>query len=211
MSSVLPTVSECISYMNDFSMWENIRRHSFMVARVADIIFRGLNHAETESSTPAINRDLVISGALMHDIAKTKCLEEGCRHAEIGKEICKELGYPEVAEVVANHVILENFKADDYRKGIFSAVELVYYSDKRVKHDQVVTLDNRLDYIIEKYSNNEAIREDHIRRNFRQCQDIEAHLFARLPFSPENISDMLSESPEELLVYPPEPAGCPSS
>ena len=208
MASAVPSIIECIGYMDDFSMWENIRRHSFMVARVADLILNGLNITTGGGGTPAISRELVISGALLHDIAKTKCLQEGCRHADIGEEICRELGYPEVAKVVANHVILANFRETEYRQGCFSAVELVYYADKRVKHDQVVSLDDRLVYIIDKYANNEAIREDHIRRNFKQCQDIESYLFARLPFAPQDIGGMLAESPEELLTYPPEPTGC---
>lgn len=208
MAITIPTISECINHMDEFVMWENIRRHSFMVARVADILLKGLHDSKNSSTAVLIDRDLVIAGALMHDIAKRKCLQEHCRHADVGRDICINLGYPEIAYIVANHVVLSNFKREDYRLGIFRAVELVYYADKRVKHDQVVSLDERLEYIIDKYSNNESIREDSIRQNFTQCQELETLLFNRLPFLPEDIPVMLASSSEELLYYPPEPANC---
>lgn len=188
--------------MDEFSMYENIRRHSFMVARVADIILCGLRAAPTAPASPS--RELVVAGALMHDIAKTKCIQEGCKHAEIGRDICRELGFETIGEIVANHVILADFNKKAYLDGYFSAIELVFYADKRVKHDQVVHLDERLDYIIDKYSNNEAIREDYIRKNFEQCQEVEQYLFARLDFIPDDIESLLPHSSPDLLHYLPE-------
>ena len=76
-----------------------------------------------------------------------------------------------------------------------------------MKHDQVVSLDERLLYIIDKYSNNEAVREDRIRKNFEQCRQVEEHLFSHLDFAPDEISSRLGESPAELLHYPPESPG----
>lgn len=187
--------------MEEFSMYENIRRHSFMVARVADIILSGLHASKTVPAPPS--RALVVAGALMHDIAKTKCIQEGCKHAEIGRDMCRELGFERIGEIVANHVVLSEFNQEAYQQGRFSAIELVFYADKRVKHDQVVPLSERLDYIIDKYSNNEAIREEYIRKNFEQCQEVERHLFARLDFLPDAITRFLPESSPDLLHYLP--------
>jgi uncharacterized protein len=188
--------------MEEFAMYDNIRRHSFMVARVADIILRGLQSSPSVPEIPA--RELVVAGALMHDIAKTKCIREGCKHADIGRDMCRELGLYTIGEIVSNHVVLSEFKREAYRQGLFSAIELVFYADKRVKHDVVVPLSERLDYIIDKYSNNEAVREDYIRKNFEQCQEVEEHLFARLDFSPDDIITFLPSSPSDLLHHLPE-------
>lgn len=202
MRTPIPSIEDCLHYMEEFSMYENIRRHSFMVARVADIILRGLESAPSTPDTPS--RELVVAGALMHDIAKTKCIQEGCKHADVGRDICSELGLETIGEIVANHVVLSEFKGDAYKRGNFSAIELVFYADKRVKHDTVVPLNERLDYIIDKYSNNEAIREEYIRKNFEQCQEVEHYLFARLDFSPDDIANFLPGSPSDLSHYPPE-------
>ncbi|PIE72025.1 MAG: metal-dependent phosphohydrolase [Deltaproteobacteria bacterium] len=201
-SSQHPSIERCLALMEDFGMYQNIRRHSCMVARTAEILYRGLVNAAKAAPLP--DRQLVIAGALLHDIAKTKCLEEGCRHAEVGRDICNDLGLPFIAEIVANHVTIADFKDEEYRQGKFGAIELVFYADKRVNHDQVVSLDERLAYILDKYSQNKAVRKAHILKNFEQCRTIERHIFAFVDFAPEDVRGLLNTSPQELLHYLPE-------
>ncbi|SHO48776.1 HD domain-containing protein [Desulfopila aestuarii] len=201
MNKIIPDVARCLELMETFSMWENIRCHSFMVARVAEFLHRQLDNAGRAGAVP--QRELVIAGALLHDIAKSKCLDEGCRHADVGAVLCEELGYMDIAEIVANHVILSDFEPNRYQRGEFNAVELVFYADKRVKHDQVVSLDERLDYILEKYANNSQRNEALIIKNFAACRTLEKHLFARLDFSPADIPNLLAEESAGTLQYPP--------
>lgn len=198
----IPDIDGCLQMMEDFSMWENIRRHSFMVARVAELLQRHL--METGQATETPDRDLVIAGALLHDIAKTKCLMENCRHAEIGALLCNELGFPQIGEIVANHVILSDFRHKSYAAGSFNAMELVFYADKRVRHDEVVPLDARLEYILSKYGNNSPQQDTLIVKNFDRCRLLEKHLFARLDFSPADVFELLAVVPEGLQHYPPE-------
>lgn len=134
----------------------------------------------------------MIAGALLHDIAKTLCLKTDCLHAEAGRDICLQLGYPAMAEIVAEHVILRNFTIDLYRRGIFGAKELVFYADKRVLHDQVVSLGDRLEYILERYGNGDSLREKRIRENFDQALELEHLLFSFLDFAPEEITQKIS-------------------
>ena len=140
-------------------------------------------------------RDLVITGALLHDIAKTQCIEDFCDHAQIGRDICIDLGYPEIGEIVREHVILASFPVERYEKGTFLAKEVVYYADKRVLHDRVVSLDARLDYIIERYGNNDSARHALIRKNFRRCQELETFLFAHIPYAPEELPFLVPRFP----------------
>ncbi|MBW1637442.1 MAG: HD domain-containing protein [Deltaproteobacteria bacterium] len=175
-------------------MLDNIRAHSFKVGRVAELIIDGLKKAEkTTSSLPA--RDFVIAGALLHDIAKTECIKTGCLHADRGDEICRDLGYPEIGEIVREHVILKEFTAKLYQQGLFGAKELVYYADKRVRHDEIVSLDSRLDYIIERYGNSDPKREHYIRLNFQQAQELEVYLFNFLDFSADQVPLLISQDP----------------
>lgn len=190
---IIPTVKQCLSFMDDFAMLDNIRRHSLMVAGAAEALLTGLKRAE---KTPALLplEALVVAGALLHDIAKTQCLKEMCKHAEIGQEICRDLGFPEIGEIVREHVILSDFSLERYRQGIFNAKELVYYADKRVRHDTVVTLDGRLEYILERYGDNNPVKEMMIITNFRRCQEFEQHLFSFLDFPPEELSNFIAEN-----------------
>lgn len=204
MSNPIPDIDQCLRLMDDFTMWENIRRHSFMVARVAELLHRGLQDSAHSAEMP--DRDLVIAGALLHDIAKTKCLQEDCQHAEVGAAICNELGYPQIAEIVSNHVILSRFRQERYAAGNFTAADIVFYADKRVRHDEVVTLDARLEYILGKYGDNSPLQEAFIVKNFNKCRDLEEYLFFYLDFSPADIPVLLCSTPAGLHHYPPENA-----
>ena len=188
MKPAIPDTAECLALMEQYSMLENIRVHSFIVTRVAETLVKNLSHGRIDAaSRPPL--DLVRAGALLHDIAKTKCLDGSCLHAEEGQRICDAQGYREVGVIVAEHVILSSFTPAEYRQGRFPAREIVYYADKRVKHDTIVTLPERLEYIIERYSRGSGKVEQRIRENFERCLELEGYLFSFLPFAPDKLAD----------------------
>lgn len=174
-------------------MLDNIRAHSFVVARVAEALVDGL-HRTGKSPGPLPDKEEVIVGALLHDIAKTLCIKTDCHHAEIGRQICLELGYPELSEIVAEHVVLKIFAADLYARGIFGTKEMVFYADKRVCHDQVVSLDGRLEYILERYGDNNPVKKRLIRHNFNKTIELENYLFSFLDFLPKQLTRHTSQA-----------------
>ncbi len=177
--------------MDEYAMLDNIRVHSQIVARVAETIVSNLRLPEDRAEgLPDLN--LVLAGALLHDIAKTKCLDGSCRHDEAGQAICIEHGYPEVGKIVHDHVILSSFTPEIYSQGHFPAREIVYYSDKRVRHDEIVSLEQRLEYIVERYANGSDYIKERIRKNFDMCLELETYLFSYLPFQPEELAVRLT-------------------
>ncbi len=194
MTVSIPSINQCLDFIDRYKMLDNIRAHSFKVARVAELLVDGLIEA---GKSPALlpSRELVIAGALLHDIAKTECLNGKCRHDDLGQELCTALGFPEIGEIVKEHVILKNFTRELYQEGFFGAKEIVYYADKRVRHDEVVSLENRLEYIIDRYGNDDPRKEHYIRLNFQQCQGVESFLFTFLDFTPEQVPLLISEKP----------------
>ena len=189
----IPSIKECFEFHDRFEMLDNIRAHSCVVARVAEALVDGL-HRTGKSPGPLPDKEEVIVGALLHDIAKTLCINTDCRHAEVGRQICLELGYPELSEIVAEHVVLKNFAADCYARGIFGTKEMVFYADKRVRHDQVVSLDGRLEYILERYGDNNPVKEQLIRHNFNKTIDLEKYLFRFLDFLPMELTLQISHA-----------------
>ena len=165
-------------------MLANIRAHSLMVARIAWLLAEELR---TKNSHPP-DLQLCVSGALLHDIAKTPCLKSGCNHAKAGAELCRSLGFPEIAEIVAGHVVRPDFFPERLKAGIFSPGEIVYYADKRVRHDQIVSLPERLEYILEKYGGDDLRKQNGIRDNFKKCELLERQLFSRLDFAPDGLA-----------------------
>jgi len=179
---MIPSIAQCFQLMEQYAMLPNIREHSVMVGRVAGFIGRGLAQAGRDLSP-----ELIVAGALLHDIAKTASLETELRHDELGREICLRHGLDELAEIVDEHVVLKNGVPDRCTEK-----EIVYYADKRVLHDAVVTLEARLDYIIHRYGNGDEGLHVRIRQNFAQAHAIEERLFAELDFSPEELGERLN-------------------
>lgn len=178
----VPDVRECLDFMLQYHMLPNIKDHSIVVARVAEIITEGLIEAGHDLSLKT-----VIAGALLHDIGKTACLVNDDDHAVKGFEICLEHNLHAIADIIAEHVILKTYAPEND----FSEKEIVYYADKRVNHDQVVSLEERLDYILERYGMNNKARCRAIRRNYARCQDLETRMFDFLRFEPADIADLI--------------------
>jgi putative nucleotidyltransferase with HDIG domain len=181
----IPSLEECVRLMEQYAMLANIRHHSLVVARLAGQLIEGLGVVSPDLPHP--DRWLVIAGALLHDIAKTPCLNTDGDHAKAGGDICRRHGFAEIAVIVEEHVLLRHYDPERYRTGAFSAAELVYYADKRVRHNVVVNLDERLEYIIDHYGRGNPVRRQLIRENFHKCLDLEQHLFCWLPFRPEDL------------------------
>lgn len=181
---MIPSVEECFRLMDRYHMLENIRAHSIVVADVARVIAMDLKKAGWSVSLPRVT-----AAALMHDIGKTASLRTGEDHAELGRQICLSNDLVEIADIVAEHVVLRN----PSREGVLAEKEIVYYADKRVNHDRIVNLDERLAYIILRYGRSEEILCRRIRRNFEICREIEQKLFNGLDFSPECLT-MVVES-----------------
>ena len=176
--------------MNSYQMLENIKAHSIVVASVAHVIAVGLKNADL-----VISIEKVVAGALLHDIGKTSSLGTSLDHSEIGRKICVENHLYEIASIVAEHVRLKDYDLN----GNYSEKEIVYYSDKRVNHDGIVSLEDRLAYILERYGKDKEGLCRAIQMNFELCKRIEKKLFKKLTFSPESLADRVEN---EGSVYP---------
>jgi putative nucleotidyltransferase with HDIG domain len=179
---VVPSIQTCVTLMDEYGMLAHIRAHSLVVSRVAQLLVRSLNKTGLHLSP-----ELTVAAALLHDIGKTESLKTGQDHAELGRQICRRHGLQEVSELVAEHVRL---KHHDWL-GSCTEKEIVYYSDKRVNHDRIVSLDGRMAYILERYGGNQDWIRRRIRENFEFCRRVEEKLFAGLGFGPESVPNLV--------------------
>lgn len=179
---MIPTEHQCFDLMKKYGMLENIRAHSVMVERISSIIAGGLREAGIE-----ISLDKVRAGALLHDIAKTLCLNTMKDHALLGAEICLENHFEEIAGIVGEHIRLKDEKLD----GKIDEKMIVYYADKRVNHDAVVSIDERLEDLFKRYGKNDPYRRQLIKKNFNFCRKVEKRLFAGLDLRPEGLAEMI--------------------
>jgi uncharacterized protein len=179
---MIPSVEQCFDLMAKYEMLENIKAHSIMVERIASLMARGLQEAgET------LSLDRVAAGALMHDIAKTQSLKTKEDHSARGSEICLQNHLDEIADIVAEHVVLKAFS----REGPVLEKEIVYYADKRVNHDKIVSLEERLAYLIKQYGRGDERLIRRMGKNFDLCKQVESKLFSKLRFAPEDVAEMV--------------------
>jgi putative nucleotidyltransferase with HDIG domain len=166
--------------MDQYQMLDNIREHSIVVAEIVRAISTGLVHSGVEISVQK-----AVAGALLHDIAKTQCIQSD--HATVGREICLQHQFDEIADIVGQHVWLEDYSLD----GAYSEKEVVYYADKRVLHTSVVTLAERMHDIIDRYGRNDSRLAERVRMNFTICKGVERKLFSQLDFRPEDLANVI--------------------
>jgi len=156
-------------------MLPHIREHSFRVLEVATCLGQALTAAGCPLSLP-----LIEAGALLHDLGKTPCLGTTNNHAQWGAAILHALGYPEVAQVVAEHVHLEENHGDPRP---LREAEVVNYADKRVLHTRVVPLTVRFADIMARYGGTPEARV-RIAATAARARVLEEKLFAPLDLSP---------------------------
>jgi uncharacterized protein len=181
---MIPSIETCFHLMDRYRMLENIRAHSIVVAKITHLIARGLLDAGL-----AVSVEKATAGALMHDIGKTTALRSGGDHSKIGRQICLTHHIDEIADMVGEHVRLKDYDLN----GHYSEKEILFYADKRVNHDKIVDLEDRLAYILGRYGRNQEELCRAIKENFEVCKQVEIKLFRKLNFSPESLPDIAKD------------------
>ncbi|HBH45981.1 MAG TPA: hypothetical protein DDX47_01260 [Candidatus Jacksonbacteria bacterium] len=139
----LPSQQHCYDLWDKYEMPENIREHSRQVTKVADAVARHL-----KAQGIPVNLELVNRGALLHDIAKIIGVKNPGQHhhAQLGFDLLSAQGIDQnLAHIVGNH-LMEVF---DWKLGLEE--QIVNYADKRVKHQQIVSLGDRINDLKERY------------------------------------------------------------
>jgi hypothetical protein len=178
--NVIPDRSGCLRLMTRMAMAPHIAAHSLRVWQVACAIAPGL----TAAGRP-LNLKLVEAGAMLHDITKTRSLTTGENHAASGEALLGKMGLAPVAALVGQHVALHSYPPETLNEAV-----IVNYADKRVIHDRVVSLGQRLTYILETYGS-DAARRRRIRRLWLWTETLEAQIFKPLSFGPGQLSEHL--------------------
>ena len=179
----IPTEETCRRLIAEMGMLEHIVAHSLQVRRVALFLADRLE-------IPGLNRELIRAAAHLHDITKTRSFNTHENHAETGGSLLTDLGYPEVGCIIAQHVRLAHY----FSSATPTEAEIVNYADKRVLHDQITPLSGRIAYILERYGGSLERTQD-ILLTWQKTERLEARLFERLPFSPEDIAGLLATEP----------------
>ena len=189
----IPTRDQCFRMMSAMEMMDHIVVHSLQVCRVATYLTEHLNRQNGR-----LNMDLIQAAALLHDITKTRSFKTRENHAQTGGQWLAEKGYPEVGELVRQHVRLDEYP----RRVVLGEVQIINYADKRVLHDRVVSLDERLDYILERYGQPPE-RRKRIHWLWEKTLELEAKIFDALAVVPAELNRHLNnwDSTQDVAAY----------
>ena len=122
------------------------------------------------------------AGTLLHDIAKMKGLHTGENHSQAGAILLRELGFPEIAEIVRQHVVLD----DGTPQSKITEAAVVHYADKRVKHTSIVSLAERFQDLKERYGKNPAALS-WLEDLGKKSRTLEKRIFKKLSIQPESL------------------------
>jgi len=171
-----------MALLEKFNTPEHIVLHSFKVWEVARVVAEGLLRNDH-----LLRMELLRASCLLHDIAKYPCIvERRGYHDVVGGEMLVDAGLPEIARIVDQHVILRSHAEDMVREE-----HVLFYADKRVVHDRLVTLDERFEYLANTYGKTQALldRLNEMRENTFQ---LERRIFRLLDFDPEDLAELIA-------------------
>lgn len=170
----IPRVEDCHALWDCYSMMDHIRTHSALVADLA----RALGVRAAERGMHVVPEALLAAG-LLHDLGKTYTIAHGGSHAQLGASwVMKETRNGPIAQAVMFHVHWPWDEAwlEDER---LCLTAFIIYSDKRVKHDAYVGLDERFEDLLVRYGVDGYARE-RIAASHQQGKRLEAALSRRL-------------------------------
>lgn len=189
----IPSKQQCFELLFKLDALEHIVAHSIQVCRGALLLQDNLKTSGIE-----LNRELIRASALLHDITKTRSLETGEFHSQTGADLLTGMGYPEVGEVVRQHVRLDQYRERD---GISEAA-IINYADKRVLHDRIVSLETRMEYILERYGQRPDLL-GRLNQLWKKTLRLEDQIFKPLPFDPEAVETWIvpADCESEMTEY----------
>jgi uncharacterized protein len=211
----LPTRKECFDIINKYHVPPNIVKHSLATAKLAVFLAEKLKEKDT-----AVDVELVERACLLHDVAricevkesdynnigmtvteqqktawdKLKTEYKAAGHEDTSYKLLKEQ-YPVLALAIKKHRYLslldENDRPDTWEE------KIVYYADKRVMHERIVSLKERLD---DAHQRNAQLRQMKGQNNIdtdkvdRLIFELEEEIFTAIGLDPAEITEEFIDS-----------------
>lgn len=219
----LPTRKQCLDLLKQYRVPEHIVSHSIIVAKLAVFLAEKLKEKGIPVDIELVDRACLLhdiarpcdfkgsgcnpSKQAVKEHDRATCLEhsrkkwqqlkakyQGLCHEDIAYELLREK-YPELALAVKRH----RYKAilDEKEKPTTLEEKLVYYADKRIMHDKIVPLKERLE---EAHQRNIHLRKRHTQSDINTSKvdslifKLEEEIFRKIDLNPLDITDEYIDS-----------------
>lgn len=195
---------EAEQLLDEFHVPVNVRAHSLQVARIGEFLAQKLIEAGEE-----VDVETVWIAGIIHDFVRVvdfdKIPKEGNEedqlvwkelqkahqghHADIAAEILYEREEEGLAALVGKH---RYTSITDVNAPTTWEEKLLYYADKRVAHDEIVSLQERLDEGKKRHFPNTPIDEEEEARR-EKIFALEKEIFEKINMSPDKLAQALGE------------------
>lgn len=137
MANIHPSKEECLALLKRYHTPEHVVKHCIKVAETALKIGKALN-----DKGYGLDLELILSAGLIHDIARVED-----KHWIVGADIASSLGYDQEAAIIQVHMH-HNCEPD---KQDITETDIICLADRMVKEDEFVGIDDRMQYILDKF------------------------------------------------------------
>lgn len=177
----IPGEEECLALLEKYKTPHHIILHSKKVWEVGKLLGEGLRKRSHH-----VDLGLIRASCLLHDIGKFPCILDGTKYHDVrGEQILSDEGHEVVARVVGQHVVLKT-EPD----APIAEEHVLFYSDKRVVHDELVSLDERFEYLQETYGKTPGAIERLLIMK-ADTMKLEKRIFLLLDFEPQDVCHLL--------------------
>ncbi|MBU1954099.1 HD domain-containing protein [Patescibacteria group bacterium] len=121
-----------------YNVPSNIVAHMRMVAAVALFLAETINQ---KAGQPVVGEKTVTYAALLHDLMRVS----GRGHEDLAAAILIERGEKELATIISKTRFICIISARENERPQTLEEKIVYYADKRVMNDQIVSIEKRLE------------------------------------------------------------------
>lgn len=185
----LPDMQTCITWYTELGVTHNLLAHVTNVAAIAYQIALWM-----EEKGQALNPLLTHRGGITHDLAKLQPQNEK-NHADLAAEFLEQKGQLELAEIARRHLIGD--LADEETRPLTWEQKIVNYADKLSEGSQLVSLDERLTALQNRYPD----FAQKIRTNIPLIKGLEVEILSVLSISPETLNAKLKKALNNKSIY----------
>ncbi|MBD3204479.1 HDIG domain-containing protein [Candidatus Woesearchaeota archaeon] len=168
-----PNTKQCLQILKAQGTHEKIIRHSIVVNKIAVLIAK-----KFLKNNISLNLALVNAGSLLHDVKKWDEINNNTNHGTEGYKMFKH-EYPRLADIIKKHMLYEILDGFDTWEQ-----KIVYYADKRVNHDKIVSLKQRFDYLEKRYPPKDKEKRKKV---YELNIELEKEIFSKIDIKPDGI------------------------
>jgi putative nucleotidyltransferase with HDIG domain len=136
--------TEALKILEEEGIKGRVLKHSLKVNEVAMFLGKKL-----VKKGKKINLNLLDVASLLHDIGKKLSDETDLNHVDAGAKILQKGNLEKIAEIIKKHSINSIIEKEKIPQTWEE--KLIYYTDRRVKEDNLVSIDERLKDMKKRY------------------------------------------------------------